>query len=79
MKNLKNILLYILIVILFTIFTVGIGGGFSSPESNLAAYICGSFWGIIWLPVLTSRDNWAKCTNCSIVTPQAPKGRGVTY
>jgi len=57
MKNLKNILLYILIVILFTIFTVGIGGGFSSPESNLAAYICGSFWGIIWLPVLTSRDN----------------------
>ncbi len=56
MKTLKNIPLYLLIVILFTVFTVGISGGFSQ-EDNLAFYICGSFWGIIWMPVLGSRDN----------------------
>ena len=55
MKNLKNISLYAFIVFLFTVFTVGISGGFSQ-EDNLAFYICGSFWGIIWMPVLGSRE-----------------------
>ena len=55
MKNLKNISLYIIIVVLFTVFTAGITGGLSH-EDNLTTYICGSFWGIIWFPVLISRD-----------------------
>ena len=55
MKTLKNISLYILIVLLFTVFTTGITGGLSHGDS-LTLYICGSFWGIIWMPVLGSKE-----------------------
>ena len=55
MKIVKNILLYFLIVSLFTVFTAGITGQFSH-EDNLTMYICGSFWGLIWFPVLISRE-----------------------
>ena len=54
MKTIRNISLYILVVVLFTVFTTSITGGFSY-EDNLTMYICGSFWGIIWIPVLTSK------------------------
>lgn len=49
----SNIVLYTFVSLLFTIFTLGVGGGITSEGiDNLSLCIVGSFWGIICLPVL---------------------------
>ena len=49
----RNVILYTFISLLFTIFTLGVGGGITSEGIDSAALcVVGSFWGIIWLPVL---------------------------
>ena len=58
MKNkqiIRNVVLYTFISLLFTIFTLGVGGGITSEGIDSAALcVVGSFWGIICLPVLGS-------------------------
>ena len=49
----NNIVLYIFVTLLFTIFTLGVGGGITSEGvDNTSLCIIGSFWGIIWLFIL---------------------------
>tara|TARA_Y100000310_G_scaffold288145_1_gene313549 strand:- start:266 stop:448 length:183 start_codon:yes stop_codon:yes gene_type:complete len=51
----RNVILYAFVSFLFTIFTLGVGGGITSEGIDRAALcIVGGFWGIICLPVLGS-------------------------
>jgi hypothetical protein len=51
----RNVILYTFISLLFTVFTLGVGGGITSEGiDNIALCVVGSFWGIICLPVLGS-------------------------
>ena len=56
MKTINNIGTYLLVVVLFSIFTLGVTGGLSTDFSGndilVVHSIVISFWGLIWLPLL---------------------------
>ena len=56
MKTINNISTYLLVVVLFSIFTLGVTGGlsmdFSGNDILVVHSIVISFWGLIWLPLL---------------------------